>query len=80
MKKHITLLAALAALTINSNAGLFDFGTGGTPGGFSVWHGDHWDVNGVHVDPVAAPEPASPVVMLALAGAALIMRRNGGAK
>jgi hypothetical protein len=31
-------------------------------------------------DPVAAPEPASPVVMLALAGAALILRRNGGAK
>ena len=33
-----------------------------------------------HDDPIAAPEPASPVVMLALAGAALIMRRNGGAK
>lgn len=80
MKKHIITLAALAALATNANAGLFDFGTGGTPGGFSVWHNDHWDVNGIHVDPVAAPEPASPVVMLALAGAALIMRRNGGAK
>ena len=33
-----------------------------------------------HDDPIAAPEPASPVVMLALAGAALILRRNGGAK
>jgi hypothetical protein len=54
------------------------------PGGVSVWHIDHWDWMGVHVDPAPAPtvtpEPQSPVVMLAAAGAALILRRNGGAK
>jgi hypothetical protein len=33
-----------------------------------------------HDDPIAAPEPSSPIVLLALAGAALIMRRNGGAR
>lgn len=78
MKKHVALLAALAALATNAHA-VFTLGSDG-PGGFSVWHNDHWDVNGIHVDPVAAPEPSSPIVMLALAGAALIMRRNGGAK
>ena len=77
MKKHIALLAALAAFATNAHA-VFSLGSDG-PGGFSVWHNDHWDVNGVHQDPVAAPE-ASPTIIVALAGAALIMRRNGGAK
>jgi len=50
------------------------------PGGFSVWHNDHWDVNGVHVyAPTAAPE-AAPTLALTAAGAALVLRRNGGAK
>lgn len=52
---------------------------GGGSDGFSVWHGDHWDVNGVHVDPVAAPE-ASPMLAVLAAGAALVLRRNGGAR
>ena len=78
MKKYIALLAALAALTANAHAS-FGLGSDG-PLGFSYWHDDHWDHNGIHQDPVAAPEPASPVVMLALAGAALILRRNGGAR
>ena len=78
MKKHIITIAALAALTLPASA-VFTLGSDG-PGGFSVWHNDHWDVNGVHQDPVAAPEPASPVVMLAIAGIALVLRRNGGAK
>jgi len=75
--KLITL-AALAALALPAPA-VFTLGSDG-PLVPSYWHGDHWDHNGIHQDPVAAPEPASPVVMLALAGAALIMRRNGGAK
>jgi hypothetical protein len=75
--KLITL-AALAALALPAPA-VFTLGSDG-PLVPSYWHNDHWDHNGVHQDPVAAPEPASPVVMLALAGAALIMRRNGGAK
>lgn len=51
------------------------------PLGFSVWHEDHWDWMGVHVDtpPQSVPE-ASPTLVLAAAGAALILRRNGGAK
>lgn len=69
----------LLALASHARADLFDFGTGGAPGGFSVWHGDHWDPNGIHVDPVAAPE-ASPTLAVAAFGAALIMRRSGGAK
>ena len=79
MKKYIALLAALAALATNAQAS-FGLGSDG-PLGFSYWHDDHWDHNGVHIDPPqSVPEPASPVVMLALAGAALILRRNGGAK
>jgi len=51
------------------------------PLGFSVWHEDHMDWMGVHVDtpPQSVPE-ASPTLVLAAAGAALILRRNGGAK
>ncbi len=76
----IALLAALAALALTLPASaVFTLGSDG-PLVPSYWHGDHWDHNGIHQDPVAAPEPASPVVMLALAGAALILRRNGGAK
>ena len=63
MKKHIALLAALAALTAAAPA--------------TMQNAD-WGL--YHDDPIAAPEPASPVVMLALAGAALILRRNGGVK
>lgn len=68
-------LLLLILLTVNAHAGLFDFGTGGTPGGFSVWHNDHWDVNGIHQDPVATPEPSPPLVLLTVAGFALLMRR-----
>ena len=74
--KLITL-AALAALAGNAHAA-FSLGSDG-PLVPSYWHGDHWDHNGIHQDPVAAPE-ASPTIIVALAGAALIMRRNGGAK
>ena len=50
------------------------------PLGFSVWHDDHWDHNGVHVDPPQSVPEASPTLVLAVAGAALILRRNGGAR
>jgi hypothetical protein len=78
MKKHIALLAALAALTLPAPA-VFTLGSDG-PGGFSVWHEDHWDHNGIHVDPPQSVPEASPTLVVALAGAALIMRRNGGAR
>ena len=73
MKKHIALLAALAALAGNAHASpkMLD-----GPLGFSVWHDDHWDHNGIHVDPIAAPEPSSPIVLLTAAGFALLMRRT----
>ena len=50
------------------------------PLGFSVWHEDHWDHDGIHVDPPQSVPEASPTLVLAAAGAALILRRNGGAK
>jgi len=47
------------------------------PLGFSVWHEDHWDHDGIHVDPPqSVPEPSSPLVMLVSAGLALIGRRH----
>ena len=66
-------LLSFFALATNASA-VFQLGSDG-PGGFSVWHVDHWDHNGIHVDPIAAPEPSSPIVMLALAGVALLSRR-----
>lgn len=66
-------LLAFFAFATNASA-VFQLGSDG-PGGFSVWHDDHWDVNGIHVDPIAAPEPSSPIVLLTAAGFALLMRR-----
>jgi len=66
-------LLAFFAFATNASA-VFQLGSDG-PGGFSVWHDDHWDVSGIHVDPIAAPEPSSPIVLLTAAGFALLMRR-----
>lgn len=58
-----------------SRASVSDLG-GGSPGGYSVWHVDHWDWMGVHADPPSSvPEPSNPGVLLAVAGAALLARR-----
>lgn len=67
-------LLAFFAFATNASA-VFQLGSDG-PGGFSVWHNDHFDHNGIHVDPVAAPEPSSPIVLLTAAGFALLMRRT----
>jgi hypothetical protein len=66
-------LLAFFAFATNASA-VFQLGSDG-PSGFSVWHEDHWDHNGIHVDPIAAPEPSSPIVLLTAAGFALLMRR-----
>ena len=66
-------LLSFFALATNASA-VFTLGSDG-PLVPSYWHGDHWDHNGIHVDPIAAPEPSSPIVMLALAGVALLSRR-----
>jgi hypothetical protein len=66
-------LLTFLALATNASA-VFQLGSDG-PGGFSVWHEDHFDHNGIHVDPIAAPEPSSPIVLLTAAGFALLMRR-----
>ena len=68
MKKHIALLAALAALTAAAPA---------APAAPATIQNADWGLH--HDDPIAAPE-ASPALIVALAGAALIMRRNGGAR
>lgn len=69
-----TLLLSIF-LTANASA-VFQLGSDG-PGGFSVWHEDHWDWMGVHADPPqSVPEPSSPIVMLAIAGIALLSRRT----
>ena len=67
-------LLALFAFTTNASA-VFTLGSDG-PLVPSYWHGDHWDHNGIHVDPIAAPEPSSPIVLLTTAGLALLMRRT----
>jgi hypothetical protein len=73
--------AALLFLSIASTASadLIGLDTLG-PLGFSYWHEDHWDHNGIHVDPPQSVPEASPTLVIAAAGAALILRRNGGAK
>ena len=47
------------------------------PGGFSVFHDGHWDHLGIHTEhpPMAVPE-ACPTMVVAAAGAALIIRRK----
>ncbi len=67
-------LLALFAFTTNASA-VFTLGRDG-PLVPSYWHNDHWDHNGIHVDPIAAPEPSSPIVLLTAAGFALLMRRT----
>lgn len=70
----LAYILALFALTLPARA-VFSLGSDG-PGGFSVWHEDHWDVNGIHVDaPQSAPE-ASPTLVLTLAAAALVAVRR----
>jgi MYXO-CTERM domain-containing protein len=82
MKTTTLLLAAVAlALTPTAYAQWSFLGSDG-PGGVSIWHIDHWDHNGIHVDPAPAPaptvtpEPQSPTVLLALAAAALLQKRR----
>lgn len=71
MKTIIIILA----LTLNSPAA-FQLGSDG-PGGFSVWHEDHWDHNGIHAEPPqVVPEPSSPLALLMAAAVALIGRRH----
>lgn len=73
--KPIILILALTATTFAQDR-LNPLGSDG-PGSVSIWHIDHWDVNGIHVDaPIVAPEPSSPLVMLAVAGIALIGKRS----
>lgn len=67
------ILASLA-LAIPAHA-VFTLGSDG-PGGFSVWHEDHWDVNGIHVDPPQAVPEAKPALALTLAAAALMHARR----
>lgn len=73
-----TILIVILALTATSQAQKSFFGS--DPWGVSIWHIDHWDYNGIHVDPAPAPtvtpEPSSPLVLLAAAGLALIGRRS----
>lgn len=67
----ILLLSILLIATASASPEMLD-----GPLGFSVWHEDHWDHDGIHVDPPqSVPEPSSPIVMLTLAGAALLSRR-----
>lgn len=73
--KYIALLSILLATT-PAKAELLDFGNS-DPGGYSVWHEDHWDWMGIHVvSPVSVPEPSNPIVLLTAAGAVLLMRRT----
>lgn len=71
--------AALLFLAIASTAPA-DLERFDEPLGFSYWHEDHWDHNGIHVDPPQSVPEASPTLVVALAGAALLLRRNGGAR
>jgi hypothetical protein len=69
--KTLLLIIALTA-TATASPEMID-----APLGFSVWHEDHWDHDGIHVDtPQAVPEPSSPLVMLVSAGLALLGRRH----
>jgi hypothetical protein len=73
--KYIAFLAAMLATT-PARADLIDFRFEG-PLGFEFWHEDHWDTNGIHVDPPqSVPEPESPIVLLTAAGAGVLMRRK----
>ena len=73
--KTIIIILTLTSAT-HAQDRLNPLGSDG-PGGVSIWHIDHWDVNGVHVDaPIVAPEPSSPLVMLVSAGLALIGKRS----
>ena len=47
------------------------------PGGFSVYHDGHWDHLGIHPEEprVSVPE-ACPLMVLAAAGAGLLLRRK----
>lgn len=76
MKKLTQIITAFAYLTISANSAPLDFNNI-QPDGFSYWHIDHWDVNGIHVeDPQSVPEPQNPIVLLTIAGTALLMKRK----
>jgi hypothetical protein len=68
---RIVLILALPTLA----QATFTLGSDG-PGGFSYWHEDHWDVNGIHVDPPQSVPEASPTMVLTLAAAALLQKRR----
>lgn len=72
-----TILIIILALTATTHAQRSFLGSG--PDGVCRFE------NGVlqcypQQSPTVTPEPSSPLVLLAAAGAALILRRNGGAR
>jgi len=74
MKLALTFLILVALPTLAQAT--FTLGSDG-PGGFSYWHEDHWDVNGIHVDtPQQSVPEASPTLVLTLAAAALLQKRR----
>lgn len=70
----LAYILAILSLTLPARA-VFTLGSDG-PGGFSVWHEDHWDVNGIHVDPPQSVPEASPTLVLTLAAASLMHVRR----
>jgi len=76
MKQKLYTITLLIYLAVSANASLMDLSKI-EPGGFMYWHNDHWDMNGIHVDPPqSVPEPHSPFVLLVIAGMALLMKRT----
>ena len=69
----LAYILALLALTLPARADLERFDE---PLGFSVWHENHWDHNGIHVDPPQSVPEASPTLVLTLAAAALTRVRR----
>jgi len=67
------ILALLATLTLPVRADLERFDGPLVP---SYWHGDHWDHNGIHVDPPQSVPEAKPTLVLTLAAAALMRVRR----
>lgn len=62
---------ALALLTLSLAVASAEDNRFSEPLGFEYWHGDHWDHNGIHVDPPQSVPEASPTLVLTLAAAAL---------
>jgi len=69
MKKHLLLLLALSALPAAAQRP-YTLGSDG-PGGVCYFDGQAW-----HCVPQSVPEPASPAVLLTIAGAFLVNQRR----